>query len=48
VTHMLTRDGDQHAVAAILLKTVTDMIRAGQVSFAAPSETAPAKKKKAT
>lgn len=33
VTHVLSRDGDHHAVAIIMLKTVVDMVRAGQLSF---------------
>jgi hypothetical protein len=33
VTHVLSRDGDHHAVAVIMLKTVTDMIRAGQLAL---------------
>ncbi len=30
-THILTRDGDYHPVAVVMLKTVTDMIRAGRI-----------------
>ncbi len=40
VTHILNRDGDHHSVAVIMLKTVTDMIRAGQLALSAkPSAT---------
>ncbi len=31
VTHLLRRDGDKHIVYLIMLKTVTDMIRAGRI-----------------
>lgn len=33
VTHLLRRDGDTHVMSLIMLKTVTDMIRAGQITL---------------
>jgi hypothetical protein len=33
VTHILTRDGDHHSIAVVMLKSVTDMIGAGHLSL---------------
>jgi hypothetical protein len=35
VTHLLRRDGDPHKICLILLKEVTDAVRAGRVGVLA-------------
>lgn len=37
ITHLLRRDGDSHKIGLILLKEITDAIRAGRMSVLTPS-----------